>query len=161
MKPRVHGPIAIDRRDARLFQKHRWYRDVHGYLTRRVLRDGSKSSSSFHREVMDAPSGLVVDHISGDVLDNRRCNLRVCTKAQNGQNSRKRSGDHGRPASSPYKGVSRHSATRWGAFITDNGKVRSLGAYVDEVEAARAYDAAAAKLFGPFARLNFPQERAA
>ena len=54
-----------------------------------------------HRIILDAPSNLEVDHINHDTLDNRRCNIRLCTRSQNMQNQRKSSGK-----SSKYKGVS-------------------------------------------------------
>lgn len=107
-----------------------------------------------HRAIMKPAQGLVVDHINGDTLDNRRSNLRVCTKKENFRNSAKRLGY----STSPYKGVSFTGVVEgksWRSRIRVDGKLISLGAFSDEEEAARAYDSAARKYFGEFARTNF------
>lgn len=60
-------------------------------------------------------------------------------------------------ASSRFRGVGKHKATgKWYAQITISGKSKYLGIFLNEIEAARAVDAAALKYFGPTCRLNFP-----
>jgi len=104
-----------------------------------------------HRLIMNAPEGLVVDHIDRNGLNNRKCNLRLCTKAQNVQNSRPR-----RNRSSKYKGVFWNKLNKkWSASIHKGDKRIYLGGFDDEIEAALAYDRKAAELFGEFAYLNF------
>ena len=100
-------------------------------------------------------SGLVVDHIDGDGLNNTRSNLRLATPQQNTWNSR-------RPchSKSPYKGITREKSTgQWRAQIHDGKRVLILGWFESPEDAARAYDAKAVELRGEFAYLNFPDER--
>lgn len=97
------------------------------------------------------------DHGDGDGLNNQRCNLRPATNGQNKANSQKYAG----ATKSTYKGVywqSRGNWGRWAAQIRVNGHLRSLGVFTDQIEAARAYDAAAREAWGEFARPNFPDE---
>lgn len=106
-----------------------------------------------HREIAMPDPALQVDHVNGDTLDNRRENLRCATKDQNQQNRRKT----GR-ASSQWKGVWRHHQNEtWCAEIKVNKEKIGLGSFKSEEAAARAYDAAARRWFGEFARLNFPR----
>jgi hypothetical protein len=110
----------------------------------------STSKRWLHRIIAGAGVGQEVDHLNGDGLDNRRANLRLCTHAENGRNRAKQRP----PASSKYKGVSRYH-DRWRATIgIGNHKLRSLGYFKTEDEAADAYDVAAKELFGEFARVN-------
>lgn len=103
------------------------------------------------RFIMGYPKGLTVDHINGNGLDNRRCNLRLATQSQNAKNRRKNYNSR-----SLYKGVTFHTQrNRWLARIQNNKRKVSLGLYGSQEEAARAYDAAAKELHGDFAKLNF------
>lgn len=103
-----------------------------------------------HRQVMGNPSGFVVDHINGDVLDNRKYNLRVCTPQQNRWNSK---GDS--TSKSKYKGVSWHSGkNKWESAIRLEDRLVYLGNSSDEEEAAYLYDVAAKEAFGEYAWLN-------
>ena len=100
-----------------------------------------------HRQILNAPDGWEVDHINGDGLDNRKCNLRLCTRSQNGANRHKVRGN--------FKGVCWYSrCNKWGASICHDRKRYHLGYFDKELEAAKAYDDKAIELFGEFARLN-------
>lgn len=107
-----------------------------------------------HRLIMKAPFGTEVDHINSDGLDNRKCNLRFCTRSQNQRNQKTRR----KGTSSIYKGVwLQRNSKKWQAQITYNRRRIYLGCFTDEIEAAGAYDRRAIELFGEFARTNFPK----
>ena len=93
----------------------------------------------------------VIDHINGIKHDNRWANIRAVTQQQNSCNQHKlRNGK-----SSPYKGVSWDSERGlWIAYITHNGRMKNLGRFSDVCMAAEAYNSAASKLFGEYARVN-------
>ena len=149
--PLTRGQFAIvDAADYEWLSRYRWTcRGGEPYAAR---LDGRKIIW-MHREIMQTPPGMICDHINGVTLNNRRCNLRNCTRAQNLQNSCKCYHD----ATSRYKGVhwdKRHR--KWRAEIASHGKHYWLGYFDSEIDAALAYDRKARELFGPFARLNFP-----
>lgn len=107
-----------------------------------------------HKMILDAPTGMVVDHKDGNRVNNCRCNLRVCTPLQNARN-RRRSGRTG----SQFKGV--YYAKRlkkWYAKWWYKARNRRLEYFDTETDAARGYDLAAVRWFGEFACLNFPRE---
>lgn len=121
------------------------------YANRRIFLGGGKILS-MHRVVTSAPSGMFIDHINKNTLDNRKANLRVCTNSENQRN-------RGKPKNnkSGFKGVSFSKDTfKWRADIMLNKKQICLGYFSDLHEAARAYDSAALEIHGAFARLNFP-----
>jgi len=100
--------------------------------------------------VLKASKGQFVDHINGNILDNRKQNLRFCTLSQNGMNRKKATN-----TSSRFKGV--HFWTLGNCFkatITINRKNIHLGNFKTEIEAAIAYNSAAIELYGEFARIN-------
>lgn len=107
-----------------------------------------------HRVLLNAPSNMFVDHINGDGLDNRRCNLRLANRSQNMAN-RGMQADN----TSGYKGVGvgRHGKN-WRAQIRVRNKQIHIGVFSTPEEAARAYDDAAKKYFGEYAHLNFPDD---
>lgn len=118
-----------------------------------------------HRMILNAPEGMVVDHINGNGLDCRRKNMRICTQAENAQNSHgwaKRLSQHSfeHPV---YKGVwrisrhkSNHTGRIWEARLCWEKKQRYIGAFDLPELAAMAYDDWARCFHGRFARLNFP-----
>ena len=116
------------------------------------IRNPRRGFIHLHRSITGCPDGLVVDHINGDTLDNRRSNLRICTRGENTRNQRLPSDN-----TSGFKGVSR-VGPKWHAQISAGPGERRvhIGNFSTPREAAMAYDAAARKYHGEFARLNFP-----
>lgn len=102
-------------------------------------------------------NGLVVDHIDGDGLDNRRSNLRAVSHRQNMMNT------NGKPRTrkTAFKGVSvrKHASRPYRATIEIDSRQKHLGYFASASEAAQAYDRAARAYFGPHARVNFPENK--
>lgn len=91
-----------------------------------------------HRLIIGAEQGQFVDHINGNSLDNRKENLRIASRADNMQNTRKRAN-----GSSVFKGVDYKKRQKcWRARLYINGKQYNLGNYGTEIEAAEAYNKA-------------------
>ena len=100
-----------------------------------------------HRLIMSATDGQQIDHINGNGLDNRKDNLRFATSAQNCQNREKLKGK------SLFKGVTVENG-RFRSTIWIRRKKVFLGMYEKEEHAAIAYNFAAQKLYGEFAKIN-------
>jgi hypothetical protein len=129
---------------------------VHGkwYAQRQAGRP--QKTVRMHRVVAGAPDEVKVDHINGNGLDNRRENLRNCSQTQNCYNRKL-------PMNSTtgFKGVCFHKRDRkYSVHIGFQKRKIWLGYYQTAEEAARAYDEAAKRLYGEFAKLNFSLETA-
>ncbi len=149
--PLTRGKFAIvDEEDFERLNRYKWHAIcVRGKWYARRAPGGKVIM--MHREIMKAPKDKLVDHIDGNGLNNRRCNLRFCTQQQNMQNRR--------PLlrTSRFKGVSYCKNTeKFHAEITRSRRKTFIGSFDDEIEAAKAYDRKAIELFGEFAYLNFP-----
>ena len=147
----TRGKFAmVDREDFERLNRYRWnaFRSGGKLYARRSVPGGT---ILMHREIMQPPPGMVVDHVTGHGLNNSKRNLRVCTPRQNEHNKPPR----GRK--SRFKGVYRRR-NKWYAAIKYKGVPYYLGTFDDEVEAARARDRKAYELQGPYAYLNFPED---
>jgi len=126
------------------------------YPVTKVTVNGKRMCIAMHRFIVDSPGEKMGDHRNGDGLDNRRRNLRPASARENTQNAKSRCHAwHG------YKGISERlypEGKVYIAIITVNGKPMYLGVFKTPEGAALAYDDAARKYFGEFARPNFPDE---
>lgn len=143
----TRGQVAlVDNKHFDWLNQYSWHCTNKGYAAARV----NGTFVLMHRLIMNAPPGVEIDHIDGEKSNNQESNLRLASRAENAWNSKKPCG-----ARSLYKGVS-WSRGLWVASIKVNGKRYHLGCYKTQTTAALAYDHAARKHFGKFARLNFP-----
>jgi len=152
--PLTQGKVAIiDRSDYDLVSPFKWCAAKSGnrWYAVRTTYIPTKKTIRLHRLLLNSKPNEKCDHINHDGLDNRRSNLRVATNSQNMMNQFKLSGT----TSSHFKGVVWHKRDKiWEASIRLNQRGIYLGRFSDEVEAAKAYNMAAIKYFGEYARLN-------
>jgi hypothetical protein len=149
--PLTRGAIAIVDDDMfEYLNQFNWHLNTEGYAQREIWNKGNRIKVRMHREILGTPVGMDTDHINNNRLDNRRENLRVCTRSENLQNSSLRSNN-----TSGYKGVSYFKHGRlWMASLYLNKKLVFCKYFHNPEDAARAYNEAAKKYFGEFAKLN-------
>jgi hypothetical protein len=151
---RIYGEkiFLIDDEEWDRVSKYKWHlhKDIpsdHFYVYGTV----NGQSTSLARFIMMASADKIVDHIDGNTFDNRKRNLRICTKRQNSINRRK-----SRTAkNSKFKGAYFNKRnSEWWSHIKSEGKLYRDGPFYSEVDAARAYNIRAIELYGEYARLN-------
>ena len=79
--------------DAELYDelnKYHWSISKNGYAQRRVKIGDKVSTILMHRQIMELSFGdsIYVDHKNGNRLDNRKSNLRICSRTENNHNMR-------------------------------------------------------------------------
>lgn len=139
--------IIIDDEDYNKIKKYKWYvyKNNNCFYTISETKPGIR----MHRLIMSAKKGQIVDHINRNGLDNRKCNLRLCSIAENSRNKKKP-----KTNTSGYKGVSfKKSHNKWQATIKVNKKIKHLGYFDNPKKAYHAYCKAAKKYHGEFARI--------
>lgn len=147
--------VIIDDEDYNIISQYSWYPkpDANTFYAETNVRkeDGSRGKLQLHRLVLPTKEDHI-DHMNGNGLDNRKGNLRPCTKLNNWRNAKKKN----TPSLSKYKGVTfdkTHSV--WTARIRSQpGKRITLGRFKNEIDAAKIYNKAALYYFGEFAHLN-------
>ncbi len=104
-----------------------------------------------HREIANAPRGMITDHIDGNRLNNQRSNLRVCNCRQNNWNCGRQKNN-----ASGFRGVHFNKKDgKWQAMARTPSGRECLGSFLTAAEASAAYEAFVKKLRGEFYR---PQE---
>jgi len=152
----TRGKFAlVDNADFEWLNQWRWHYQPHhsgkgGYAKRNVWRKGVFESVNMARLILDIlDSDYQVDHINGDKLDNRKCNLRKCTLTDNNRNKKIYKNNM-----VGYKGVHK-VGNGFQARIMFNRKFINLGFFKDITKAALAYDEAAKKYFRKYSNVNY------
>jgi len=154
--PLTKGKFAfVDDEDFESLNKWKWAYSSLGYAKRtEYLGGGRKNQKSrgfyMHRVILKTPKGFETDHINRNGIDNRKCNLRIVTRQQNGCNRALQPNN-----TSGYRGVTWHKdRKKWMAQIKAKRKHYYLGLFNNKKDAARAYNSAAIRHFGKFAEIN-------
>lgn len=158
--PLTQGKFTmVDDEDYEAMNSFKWYahRNRRNWYAARNVTDANGKPGLLHMHIMIMPGHKNIDHLDTDGLNNTRNNLRPATHSENGMNQRKQL----RKTYSKFKGVTWAKKDHvWVVQLqlTSDGVKRKfwVGSFHNEIEAAAAYDRMAVKLFGAFARLNFP-----
>jgi hypothetical protein len=149
LKPK--GIALVDDEDFEYLNQFNWYLSKVGYAIGGELKMGIKAFIKMHRLIMGVSDPKIkIDHKNRNKLDNRKCNLRICTPAQNSHNSTKR-----RNTKNNYKGVFYISKFNiWQSRCRMMGYDIFLGNYKSEIAAAYAYNKKAIEL-SSYANINY------
>jgi len=140
--------IKIDDEDFDYLSKRKWYYTVGAARMWINKNDSYTGPTLMHRVIMNCNERIIfVDHINGDRLDNRKSNLRICSRIENNRNGKIRKNN-----TCGYKGVSPvKSGKKFVAQISVNYKKIHLGHFNTAIEAHKAYTDAAIKYHREYA----------
>ena len=157
--PLSRGQFAIvdDEDYDHLVARGKWHCTRSGYAVRTEKQLGRKVYIFMHRLIVNAPKNKVADHIDRNSLNNQRSNLRICTQAENSRNATLSKNN-----TSGFNGVTWcKSGKKWRVLIEVDRIKKNIGLFSCKVEAAKAYNEAAIKYHGEFAKINdIPKEYA-
>ena len=153
--------VKVDDSNGDLLDRYSWYikkskQDSTYYVCCNDRTSGKLVHRKLHREILNINNTqLQVDHKNGIGTDNRKENLRICTQKLNARNRFPNKTMNGNPVKSNYKGVAAITGSpNWQAYINIDGKRKYLGAHPTQEDAAQAYNDAAVKYHGSFAKVN-------
>lgn len=140
------GQFIFDKEDYEKIKDYCWYKGNRGYAIHDRI---NRKSILAHRLITDCPNGMVVDHINHDTLDNRKCNLRICTSADNAKNQKVNSRN-----TSGHKGVFYNKKLKkWQSYINLDKKRFNLGCFDNKEDAIKIRQMKEIELFGEFANI--------
>lgn len=150
--PLTQGQVAmVDDEDFAALSQYQWCAEKkeHTWYASRAVYAGDRKCKNvyMHRELSGAVRGSEVDHKNGNGLDNRRENIRVCSRGQNAMNLGLR-----KDSTSGFKGVSWHAGKWLMQISTKAGRLRVR--HVSKLAAALDYNIQAMRHYGEFARMN-------
>ena len=141
----------VDDEDFEWLSQWKWCYDGNYAVRHSPTVNGKRRPIWMHREIMKTPEGMETDHRDMDKINNRKENLRICLLSENQRNRVAYANN-----TSGYKGVTWNRRDKeWRAQITVESRIIQLGGFRTAEEAALAYDEAALKYHGEFARGNF------
>lgn len=159
----TQGKVAlVDDEDFEELNKHKWHtikcKGIFYAFRQEYEKSKHKRRVLMHREILPIKTiGNVIDHIDLNGLNNQKTNLRECSISQNNMNK-----SIYKNKKTKYKGVHVGYKSKKGqsfnACISINGRNLHLGVFLDEIEAAKAYDKAALEHYGKFSNINFPKQ---
>lgn len=139
-------------------RKKKQQQNEHGYYYTQVLKNGERKTQTIHRLLglafVDNPENLpCVDHKDRNRQNNNLNNLHWVSHSENGRNKTKKAN-----TTSKYVGVSFHKqAKKWNSLICVEGKLKYIGLFLTEEEAAKAYDKFARENNLKGTNYNFPE----
>jgi hypothetical protein len=137
----------FDLEDLAVIESRHWYKDKDGYLTHSYFYNGQRRFVRFHRIVMGAKPSQYIDHINKDRTDNRKGNLRFCTRSENNRNRGLYKTNKSGVTGVHYD----NKRSKWVASITYNSRRLFIGRFDIEAEAIRARLKKETELFGEYA----------
>lgn len=140
------GYAKVDNDDYEKLIKYNWH--LQGGKKPKYL--SNVKLGSIHRFIMKCPKNKVIDHINGDVLDNRKINLRICSQAENVKNNKMRIDNK-----SGYKCIFRYRNKKgWFVQIKNNKKTTYIGKIKTLKKAIKIRNKLLIKLHGEYARIK-------
>lgn len=147
LKKNLSVPCFVDDEDYEILNKYKWRQDKWGHARSSPRKNSLSNACLMHRVIMKARKGQEIDHANGNKLDNRKNNLRFCSKSDNQRNKGLQSNN-----TSGYKGVTKNPNGKWRAQIKVKSKRIYLGTFPTKELAHEVYKKAAIKYHGEFAR---------
>lgn len=146
----------VDDKDYEYLSQWNWHFGANGYAVREQhygMKDGKRVRKTIlmHRELLNAPHKIDVDHINEDKLDNRRENIRLATRSQNRANISAVKRKEDLPIGITFN-PSPRSKQPYMARVCMNGKSYFLGNFYKLTDAVEAYTAKKRELYGEYAK---------
>ena len=147
-KDLIRLDVLFDIEDFPLLGQYNYWALLHRKTDVRVVTSNPAGGTAYiHRELLRPPKNLVVDHINGNCLDNRRINLRICTRGDNNKNTSQRTGKL------LPKGITQRG-DKFRVRISSERVLLNLGTFDTLEEAVQVYNKNAERYHGQYAKYN-------